>query len=77
MACAEGRALLLLTPSEQEGMLKGLAAAKVAVKAIKMNPSKQQPITGALQALLSKDSALKVSSLPATVKPMTLVYNEV
>ena len=65
MACAEGRALLLLVPSEQEGMLKGLAAAKVPVKAMKMNPSKQQPITGALQALLSKDSALKVSSLPS------------
>lgn len=64
MACAEGRALLLLIPSEQEAMLKGLAAAKVPVKAMKMNPSKQQPITGALQALLSKDSALKVSSLP-------------
>ncbi|KAL3143488.1 hypothetical protein ABBQ38_002294 [Trebouxia sp. C0009 RCD-2024] len=56
---AEGRALLLLVPSEQEGMLKALAAAKVPVKAIKMNPSKQQAITGALQALLSKDSALK------------------
>lgn len=42
-------------------MLKALEAAKVPVKGIKMNPSKQQAITGALQALLSKDSALKVS----------------
>lgn len=41
-------------------MLKLLEAAKVPVKAIKMNPQKQQPITGALQALLSKDPALKV-----------------
>ena len=55
-----------MVPSEQEGMLKGLAAAKVPMKAIKMNPSKQQPITGALQALLSKDSALKVRSRLAT-----------
>lgn len=57
--------MLLLVPSEQEAMLKGLAAAKVPVKTIKMNPSKQQPITGALQALLSKDSALKVSQQSA------------
>ena len=53
----------MLLPSEQEAMLKLLEAAKVPVKAIKMNPQKQQPITGALQALLSKDPALKV--LPA------------
>ena len=66
---AEGRALLLLVPSEQEAMLKALAGTKVPVKAIKMNPNKQQPITGALQALLSKDSTLKVStrSLPFSV----------
>lgn len=62
---AEGRALLLLVPSEQEAMLQALEAAKVPVKAIKMNPGKQQPITGALQALLSKDSALKV--IPCTL----------
>jgi hypothetical protein len=61
---AEGRALLLLLPSEQEAMLKALEVAKVPVKVIKMNPHKQQPITGALQALLSKDSALKVSHCP-------------
>ena len=50
----------MLLPSEQEAMLKALEAAKVPMKPLKMNPSKQQPITGALQALLSKDSALKV-----------------
>ena len=54
----------MLLPSEQEAMLKLLAAAKIPVKAIKMNPQKQQPITGALQALLSKDPALKVSPSP-------------
>lgn len=64
MLLAEGRALLLLLPSEQEAMLKALEVAKVPVKVIKMNPHKQQPITGALQALLSKDSALKVSHCP-------------
>ena len=52
--------MLMLLPSEQEAMLKLMEAAKVPVKAIKMNPQKQQPITGSLQALLSKDPALKV-----------------
>ena len=61
---AEGRAVLMLLPSEQEAMLKLLEAAKVPVKAIKMNPQKQQPITGSLQALLSKDPALKVCARP-------------
>jgi len=64
LCLVEGRALLLLVPSEQEAMLKALDAAKVPMKPIKMNPSKQQPITGALQALLSKDPALKVPPHP-------------
>ena len=72
---AEGRALLLLVPSEQEAMLKALEAAKVPVKAIKMNPNKQQPITGALQALLSKDSALKVSHCPCSLMSLPLTCN--
>jgi len=47
------------------------------VKAIKMNPHKQQPITGALQALLSKDSALKVSHCPCLLmcrSPIALAF---
>ncbi|DBA75292.1 TPA: hypothetical protein ACH3X1_010573 [Trebouxia sp. C0004] len=71
---AEGRALLLLVPSEQEAMLKALEAAKVPVKAIKMNPNKQQPITGALQALLSKDSALKELGQRALVAYLRSVF---
>ena len=68
--CAEGRALLMLLPTEQEAMLRLLQEAKVPLKAIKMNPQKQQPITGALQALLSKDSALKVCpALPCPALP--------
>ena len=55
-------------------MLKALGAAKVPVKGIKMNPHKQQPITGALQALLSKDSALKVSMLPSSSCVVTMTY---
>lgn len=57
---AAGRALMLLTPSEKGGMLDALEEAKVPVKSLKVNPDKQQPVTPALQALLSKDITLKV-----------------
>ena len=57
--CAAGRGLLLLTPSEQ-AFLEQLQDAKVPIKSIKVNPGKTQPITPALQALLSKNQALKV-----------------
>ncbi|KXZ41058.1 hypothetical protein GPECTOR_880g128 [Gonium pectorale] len=55
-----GRALLLLLPSEREAMLRLLADAKVPLNQIRPNPSKQQAVTPALQALLSKDQELKV-----------------
>ncbi len=55
-----GRALLLLTPREAEGMRGALSEAKIPVKTIKINPAKQQPIGPALQALLSKNTQLKV-----------------
>ncbi len=57
---AAGRALLLLLPSEREAMLAQLGEAKVPLKQIKPNPAKQQAVTPALQALLSKDQELKV-----------------
>ncbi|KAF5838490.1 P-loop containing nucleoside triphosphate hydrolase protein, partial [Dunaliella salina] len=54
-----GRALTLLMPSEQKGMLAQLEEAKVPIRQIKINPAKQQPIGPALQALLSKSVELK------------------
>lgn len=59
---AGGRALLLLLPSEKEGMLAALAAAHVPIRQIRLNPGKAQPVTPALQALLSKTSELKACS---------------
>ncbi|KAG2440238.1 hypothetical protein HXX76_004350 [Chlamydomonas incerta] len=56
---SSGRALLLLLPSERDGMLQLLADAKVPLTQIRPNPSKQQAVTPALQALLSKDQELK------------------
>jgi ATP-dependent RNA helicase DDX10/DBP4 len=50
---ATGRALLLLTPAEKEGMLAALEAAKVPVKLLKHNPAKMQPVGPALQVGLA------------------------
>ncbi len=57
--CAGGKSLLMLLPSEKEAMLKQLEAAKVPLKPLKINPSKTQPVSPALQALLSKNNDLK------------------
>ncbi|KAJ9516034.1 hypothetical protein QJQ45_024447 [Haematococcus lacustris] len=56
---AAGRALLLLTPSEAPGMQAALAAAKIPIKTIRVNPAAQQCIGPALAALLSKSVELK------------------
>jgi len=51
----------MLLPSEKEAMLKQLEDAKVPLKPLKINPSKTQPVSPALQALLSKNNDLKAS----------------
>ncbi len=53
----------MLLPSEKEAMLNQLRDAKVPLKPLKINPSRSQPVSPALQALLSKNNELKVRSL--------------
>jgi hypothetical protein len=71
-----GRALLMLTPVEAQGMLAAMAAAKIPYKPLKINPAKQQAIGPALQALLSKNAQLKVSAhkLVALWLPLAMVW---
>ena len=64
---AEGKALMFLLPSEQEAMLRSLAARRIPINGIKANPSKTQEITGSLQALLSKTPELKVRCCAKTL----------
>ncbi|MEW5308593.1 MAG: hypothetical protein WDW38_000538 [Sanguina aurantia] len=76
---AAGRALLLLEPSESPAMLAQLAAANVPIKQVKANPGKTQPVTPALQALLSKSLELKEfaqRSLTAYLRSMFLQPNK-
>ena len=49
----------MLLPSEKEAMLKQLEGAKVPLKPLKINPKMTQPVSPALQALLSKNNDLK------------------
>jgi hypothetical protein len=59
---------MLLAPSER-AFVDQLAEAKVPIKCIKINPNKTQPITPALQAILSKSQDLKVSLLLHSTLP--------
>ena len=62
-----GKGLLLLVPSECEGMIKDLKEAKVELKCLKYNKEKIQPVSQALQALLSKDAEVKNAAQKAVV----------
>ena len=53
----------MLLPNEKEAMLQQLEDAKVPLKPLKINPNKTQPVSPALQALLSKNNDLKVCRL--------------
>jgi len=65
---------MLLTPSER-AFVDQLAEAKVPIKAIQINPDKTQPITPALQAILSKSQELKVPSPPPLLIILLQAFN--
>lgn len=69
-----GRGLLLLLPSEKPGMVAALEDAKITIKQLKHNPAKIQPVTPALQALLSKDAELKEVAQRALVSYLRSVF---
>ena len=62
-----GKGLLLLVQSECDGMIKDLKEAKVELKCLKYNREKIQPVSQALQALLSKDAEVKTAAQKAVV----------
>ena len=53
---------MMLLPSEKDAMLQQLEGAKVPLKPLKINPKMTQPVSPALQALLSKNNDLKACS---------------
>ena len=70
---AEGKGLLLLTPSES-AFAKELAAAKIPLKTMKLNQAKNQKITSSIQGLLGKDTELKYLAQRAVVSYLRSIY---
>jgi ATP-dependent RNA helicase DDX10/DBP4 len=69
-----GRGLLLLVPSEQKGMIEDLKEAKVELKCLKYNKEKIQPVSQALQALLSKDADVKTLAQKSIVSYLRSIF---
>ena len=70
---AEGKGLLLLTPSEAK-FAEELATAKVPLKTMRLNQAKNTPITSSIQGLLGKDSELKYLAQRAVVSYLRSIY---
>jgi len=69
-----GEALLVLTESEEEGMVTQLEAARIPVDKIEVNPSKQQTVDRKMAALLASDKGLKESAQRAFNSYIKSVY---
>ncbi|KAF2661377.1 DEAD-domain-containing protein [Lophiostoma macrostomum CBS 122681] len=70
----EGRGVVFLAPSEEEGMLKRLEAKKVPVELINVRQKKRQSIKEQLVHMLFKDPALKYLAQKAFVTYTKSVY---
>ncbi|KAF2743126.1 DEAD-domain-containing protein [Sporormia fimetaria CBS 119925] len=70
----EGRGVLFLTPSEEEGMLKRLEAKKVPVELINVRQKKRQSIKDQLVHMLFKDPQLKYLAQKAFVTYVKSIY---
>jgi len=71
---SSGEALLVLTPSEEEGMMKQLETARVPVEKIEVNPAKQQTIDRKMASFLASDKNLKESAQRAFNSYIKSVY---
>jgi len=74
-----GEALLVVTPTEEEGMVKQLGQHKIPIDKIEVNPSKQQTVDRKMAALLASDRNLKESAQRAFtsyVKSVALMKNK-
>ena len=55
----DGKALLFLLPSEEEGMLEALQAKKIPIEEIRVNPKKMTSIQRKLESFCAQDSEMK------------------
>jgi ATP-dependent RNA helicase DDX10/DBP4 len=70
----EGRGVLFLAPSEEEGMLKRLEAKRVPVEMINVRQKKRQSIKDQLQNMCFKDAALKYLGQKAFMTHVKSIY---
>lgn len=70
----DGRAVLFLEPSEEEGMLKRLGQKKVTVEKINVRQKKQQSIKNQLQNMCFKNPELKYLGQKAFVSYVRSIY---
>ncbi|KAF2842249.1 DEAD-domain-containing protein [Patellaria atrata CBS 101060] len=70
----DGRAVLLLDPSEEEGMLKRLEQKKVPIERINVRAKKQQSIKNQLQNMCFKDPQLKYLGQKAFISYVRSIY---
>ncbi|KAI9872190.1 MAG: ATP-dependent RNA helicase dbp4 [Pleopsidium flavum] len=69
-----GRAVIFLDPSEEEGMLKRLEHKKVPIEKINVRPKKQQSIKNQLQNMCFKDPELKYLGQKAFVSYVRSIH---
>ncbi|KKA03506.1 ATP-dependent RNA helicase HuHCA4 [Hanseniaspora uvarum DSM 2768] len=69
-----GKNLLILTPSEEEGMLKRLNSRNIEPKRLNIKESKMRSITNNLQSLLFQDPELKYLAQKAFISYVKSVY---
>lgn len=70
----DGRAVLFLDPSEEEGMLKRLEAKKIPIERINVRSKKQQSIKNQLQNMCFKDAQLKYLGQKAFISYVKSVH---
>ncbi|KAF5851391.1 hypothetical protein GGP41_004225 [Bipolaris sorokiniana] len=70
----EGRGVLFLAPSEEEGMLKRLEAKKVPIEMINVRQKKRQSIKDQLQNMCFQDPALKYLGQKAFMTHVKSIY---
>jgi ATP-dependent RNA helicase DDX10/DBP4 len=69
-----GRALILLTPSESEGMLLRFQENRIPIKTTKVNHHKRKSVTPALQALILANPELKTMAMQSVKSYIKFIF---
>ncbi|GAP84771.1 putative ATP-dependent RNA helicase DBP4 [Rosellinia necatrix] len=70
----DGKAVLFLDPSEEEGMLKRLELKKIPIKRVNVRENKKQSIDESIQSMIFKDPALKYLASKAFISYVRSIH---